>query len=264
MESVVAVIVILLCLGVFVILLLKNQQLNKQVREIEEQILALVDRILEQRRDFDERHPGIIGKNEALETENRALKGQIEGLHDELNRMTDGLRRNTEELKKVQREIKELPVREWQEWLKGLTKLSCSGEIEVEVKFILPLVKYLGYHENDFTLRHAVYVQIGRKKERGQADWVLWDRSEHPPKARAIIEAKAPNQRLDNKTQEQARSYAFALSAPVYALTNGKRFQVFRCRVQGDTCVADCDVRTLGEVWPRIHQEMGVGPGIQG
>jgi hypothetical protein len=173
--------------------------------------------------------------------------------------MTDRLSKSTQALEEVRRKAKELPAREWQEWLKGLTKLSYGGEIEVEVKFILPLVKYLGYRESDFKLRHAVHVRVGREKKRAQADWVLYDRSNQ---VRAVIEAKAPNQRLDSEVQEQTRSYAFALGAPTYALTEGERFKVFRCRVQGDICVVDCNVRKLGEVWPKIHQEMGVGTGI--
>ena len=343
MDSVVALMVILFCLGISVILVLKNRDLAKQAREMEEQFLDFVDRIQEQKRAIEkksalyqtleeekqtlldrnqalevanqgllernetfkqalrEKHPGLIEKNEALKEENQALREERrelmdgnESLQDELDRrteqirscseefqkarrerqefidknkslqdelggMTDRLRRSTEELKKARREVKELPVREWREWLKSLTRLSYGGEIEVEVKFILPLVKYLGYRESDFKLRQAVHVRVGRGKKRGQADWVLYDSSKRS-QVRAVIEAKAPNQLLDNEAQEQARSYAFALGAPVYALTNGKRFKVFRCRVQGDTCIVDRDVRSLGDAWSRIHQEMGVGP----
>ena len=263
---------------------------------------ALEERIQEQRRDFDEKYPGLIGKTEALKAENQALKkekeelvGRNESLQDELNKeseqlrscteefqglrrekqelidrnktlqdeldkMTDQLSRSTERLKKARREREERPVRERQEWLKGLTELSYSGEIEVEVKFIHPLVKYLGYREDDFSLRHSVKVRVGRGEKRGQADWVLWDRSKLDHVARAVIEAKAPNQRLDNEVQDQTRSYAFALGAPVYALTDGKRLKVFRFGVRGDECIVNCNVERLGEYWPRIDEAMGIGP----
>jgi len=123
-------------------------------------------------------------------------------------------------------------------------------------------VKYLGYRESDFKLRHTVHVRVGRGKTRGQADWVLWDGSKHPPQARVVIEAKAPNQRLDNEVREQACSYAESLRVPVYTLTNGKRLQVFRRGIEADTRIVDCEVGRLAEVWPLIHQAMGIGPGI--
>jgi len=280
MESIGAVIVypvILLCLGIFVIfLVLKDRQLNRQIREMEAQNLALVDRILEQRRDFKEKHPGLIEKNETLEAENQALKEEIQKREQELTqafkeerqRLTDSnkalqdeLSKITEVLKEADREIKERPVREWQEWLRGLTKLSYNGEIEVEVKFILPLVKYLGYHESDLRLRVPVDIQVGRAKKRAQADWVLWDRSKQ--QVRAIIEAKGPTQRLDQDTIAQTRSYALALHTPIYAITNGKRLMVFRCGVQADTRIVDYDVGRLAEAWPLIHEAMGIGPGIR-
>ena len=215
-------------------------------------VARLQERIQEQERDTEamsaliqtlERHKqGLLERNQGLEATNQVLL--------ERNRTLEEWR-----------EIKDRPVREWREWLSGLTELSYNGEIEVEIKFILPLVKYLGYRESDFKLRQAVLIQIGREKKRIETDWVLYDKSDRN-QIHAIIEAKAPDQPLDNEVQEQARSYAFALGAPVYAITQGKRLQIFRRGIQSDTCIVDCDVGRLGEVWPEIHQEMGVGLGI--
>ncbi|MBC8264163.1 MAG: type I restriction enzyme HsdR N-terminal domain-containing protein [Anaerolineales bacterium] len=246
---------VLACLGIIVVLALKNRQINKEMRRNERQILELLDVIGEQKRDFRGRHPGLLEKNEALKADNQALKREVRALQDELSK-------TTEALKEAHRETKERPVREWQEWLTGLTRLSYEREVEVEVKFILPLVKFLGYRESDFKLRHTVHVQVGKEAKRGQADWVLWDRSKHHHQVRAVIEAKGPRLPLDRGTIEQARSYAFALDAPVYAITNGTSLKVFRRGIQADTCIADCKVGGLGEVWPKIHQEMGLGPGI--
>lgn len=254
MEPIVAL-ALLVCFGTIIVLALQNWQLKKETRRSAKQILELLDVVGEQKRDFRGRHPGLLEKNEALKADNQVLKREVRALQDEFSK-------TTEELKEAHRETKERPVREWQEWLTGLARLSYEREVEVEVKFILPLVKFLGYRESDFKLRHTVHVQVGKERKRGQADWVLWDRSKHRYQARAVIEAKGPLLPLDRGTMEQARSYAFALDAPVYAITNGTSLKVFRRGIQADTCVADCKVGGLGEVWPKIHQEMGVGPGI--
>jgi len=61
------------------------------------------------------------------------------------------------------------------EWLKAIGRIDYRNEIEVEVKFIHPLLRFLGYDSNDFQIRVPVTVQVGRQKTRGEADWVIWD-----------------------------------------------------------------------------------------
>jgi len=144
------------------------------------------------------------------------------------------------------------------EWLKDIRRTSYRNEIEVEVKFIHPLLRFLGYDGNDFQIRVPVTVQVGRKQTRGEADWVIWGatpESEH--QAVIVIEAKEPGQQLDTTVQEQARSYAFGLNAPMYVLTNGRQLQVFRRGIQHDTCVVDCDVNSMLNSWTMIEQAIG-------
>jgi type I site-specific restriction endonuclease len=90
---------------------------------------------------------------------------------------------------------------------------------------------------------------------KGEADLVLWDvyTSSYERKAFAVIEAKAPNRPLD-EFQAQVRSYAFSLDAPIYVITNGKDFQVFRRGVQKDICVINCAVSSLANNWSLIEQ----------
>jgi len=244
-------------------LISKNEVLKEENQALIEERQELIDGNESLQDELDRRSEQLRSCTEEfqrLRRENQGLIDRNKTLQDRLNKMTGQLSRSTERLKKARTEREEQPVQERQEWLKGLTELSYSGEIEVEVKFIHPLVKYLGYRESDFSLRHSVKVRVGREGKRGQADWVLWDRSKLDHVARAVIEAKAPNQRLDQEVEEQTRSYAFALGAPVYALTDGKRLKVFRFGVQGDTCIVNCEVERLGEYWPRIHEAMGIAP----
>ena len=159
--------------------------------------------------------------------------------------------------KKLEREALEVSR---DEWLKNLARVDYRNEIEVEVKFIHPLLQFLGYSNNAFQVRVSVNVQMGRQQTRGEADWVIWDTStisENQRRALVIIEAKEPGQQLNTTAQEQARSYAFGLNAPTYVLTNGRRLQIFRRGIQSDTCIVDCDVNGLSDSWARIEQAIG-------
>jgi hypothetical protein len=144
------------------------------------------------------------------------------------------------------------------EWLRGIGKGQYNNEIEVEIKFIYPLLQFLGYGRDDFQIRVPVSVQVGRQRNKGEADWVIWHRdSKNQRRAVAVIEAKRDDQPLDISTQEQARSYAFALNAPMYVLTNGRRVRVFRRGVQNDTCIVDCEACDLMGTWNVVEGALG-------
>ena len=182
-------------------------------------------------------------KKEELEQTCKQLKGQIEARDRQIREIvTDQVRA------------------QFMTWLRNIPVTTYRNEIEVEIKFIQPLVKYLGYREEDIDLRVPVDLQMGTQFIKGEADWVLWDRKTDPTNPSVVIEAKAPNQALDDKVQGQARSYAFVLNAPVYAITNGKRLRIFRRGIQSDACVVNCDVTTnLRESWSAIYQAVGKG-----
>ncbi len=136
------------------------------------------------------------------------------------------------------------------QWLLTLPTLQYRNELEVEVKFIAPLVDYLGFAPDQVDLRVPVSVQVGRNTATGTADWVLWTPAHTRPIV--VIEAKAPGQPLNGAVQSQARSYAFALGAPMFLLTNGSRLQIYRRGVQTDQLVVNCTVEELVEQWPAI------------
>lgn len=144
-----------------------------------------------------------------------------------------------------------------EEWFDSLAHASYRNEIEVEVKFIYPLVQFLGYEDSDVQLRPPVDLQVGREAKRKEADWVLWKSLDGVPQACVVIEAKKPSEVLEGAVQAQARSYAFGLDAITYVVTNGHELKIFQRKVQNDVCVVDCTVDELAEAWPDISRTMG-------
>jgi predicted type IV restriction endonuclease len=145
------------------------------------------------------------------------------------------------------------------EWLKSVANIDYRNEIEVEVKFVYPLLRYLDHDIHALEIRVPANVQVGRQQVKGEADWVVWDETPSRGHRRAlvVVEAKGPGQKLDSAVQAQVRSYAFGLSAPMYVLTNGQRIQIFRRGIERDDCVLDCEVNELVVRWGEIEEHIG-------
>jgi len=99
---------------------------------------------------------------------------------------------------------------------------------------------------------------LGHNSIKGEADWVLLDLNNISleRKTFVVIEAKASRVSLD-EFQAQVRSYAFSLDAPIYAITNGQNFKVFRRGVEKDECVINCTVKRLVDNWALIEKTIG-------
>ena len=145
-------------------------------------------------------------------------------------------------------------------WLESLATRQYLNEVEVEAKFIYPLVRYLGYSDDRFTLRQSVAFMMGSQEAAGEADWVLWH---HRPEGRerkpfVIVEAKAPTQNLDDSVVSQARSYAFAMGAPYYLLTNGRQLMLYKRGVEMDERILAVDSANFAQNWKTLEEEIGV------
>jgi type I site-specific restriction endonuclease len=153
--------------------------------------------------------------------------------------------------------VGELEKLQIKSWLKGLRKLSWSDkapEVEIEAKFVFPLLRYLGYEDKDMAMRVSVPMQEGSSKTIREADWVVWDENGN---ALVVVEAKAPNVSLGEAMAKQARSYAFRLGSPIYITTNGKEVQVFHRGAIDDRCVLSCTVGQLSEKWEAMQAAAG-------
>jgi hypothetical protein len=123
------------------------------------------------------------------------------------------------------------------------------NEIEVEVKFVYPLLKFLGFEDDDLSIREWVQVRVGRQIVKGEADWVV----RRDGKPFLVVEAKEPGVTLDDAVQEQTRSYAFALKAPYYMVTNGKALRLYQLGVEEDEALVSCSVNGLAQCWQRLE-----------
>lgn len=134
-------------------------------------------------------------------------------------------------------------------WLRTLPDLTYRNEIEVEAKFIAPLLAHLGIVPRQIALRVPVAVPVGRNSAAGQADWTVSTTAGEPI---AVVEAKGPSQSLNGTVHAQARSYAYALNVPYILLTNGYRIQLYHRGVQTDTLLIDTITADLADHWPTL------------
>jgi hypothetical protein len=130
--------------------------------------------------------------------------------------------------------------------------ITYRNEVEVEIKFIYPLMRFLGYGPSELKTRVPVEIQTGRKRTTVVADWVVY-----LEKPYLVIEAKEPGQALSDSVQEQARSYAYGLGAPLYMLVNGKELTVFERRLDADTVLLHSTMNDLIEKWDILESIIG-------
>jgi hypothetical protein len=142
-----------------------------------------------------------------------------------------------------------------EQWFTEVANINYNSELEVEAKFIYLFVRFLGYSANDLRARVSIQVQVGRQKVSGIADWVVYDPNTNRPFL--VIEAKEPNQMLNNIVQGQARSYAYGLNATFYMITNGREIQIYERKIDNDVLVISFGVREIVENWGKMEQLIG-------
>ena len=139
-------------------------------------------------------------------------------------------------------------------WFEEIKNIEYASELEVETKFIYPMMRYLGYAAKALKMRVEVIVRVGRADVRGVADWVVYDAN----RPKIVVEAKSDCQWLDSQTQEQARSYCFALNVPMYILANGKEVKVYFRGVGSDELVFQSSAAELSQKWGELYELIGV------
>ena len=139
------------------------------------------------------------------------------------------------------------------EWLRELPHIHYRNEIEVEIKFVYPLLRFLGYLPDDLRVRVNIGIQVGRQTAQTEADWILL-RDNQPF---AVVEAKAVSQNLTNEVLAQARSYAYGLGLDLYIVTNGRTLEIWSRGTQHDSRVVRLHVDELKEHWEQLRQIIG-------
>lgn len=131
-------------------------------------------------------------------------------------------------------------------WL-SLSKLAFASEADVEVQFVLPLLRHLGWSDEDIHSKVPVKFRQGRSiGRRPEADFVVADPLPRPPTiGRIVIEAKSPTENLDD-AEHQAFSYSYMLRAPLFLTTNGVQIQIWRTGYfENNVCLVKSGLRTL-------------------
>ena len=92
--------------------------------------------------------------------------------------------------------------------------LVLTPEEWVRQHFAWYLVSELNYPKNLISIEHPLVVNSLKKR----GDIVVFDRKAQPV---LLVECKAPNIRIDQKTFDQIATYNLQLNVPVLAVTNG-------------------------------------------
>jgi len=141
-------------------------------------------------------------------------------------------------------------------WIQGLPIRFYENEIAVEIKFVLPLLMYLGYSLDEMRIRVPVSLQAGTQSIDCTADWTVTQKSEHD-ESKMIIEVKSPNVSLDDTVKQQARSYAYALDISKYVITNGRQIIVYERGVERDREILNLTVEEFEQEWNTIKNILG-------
>ena len=134
--------------------------------------------------------------------------------------------------------------------LQEIVQSKFNNEREVESKFIIPLLELLGYSADDRHEQLSVTMQMGSKKQRGTADFVLFAKNydKLSEQALLIVEAKAPKVKDLEEAILQAQSYAVAKSCYFGLVTNGdiiKAVKFFSDLHNKNNVVFECEVKDL-------------------
>lgn len=139
------------------------------------------------------------------------------------------------------------------QWMQELPHYHYRNEIEVEIKVIYPMLRFLGYDANDLHVRVHVPIQVGRQAQNSAADWVVMKNG----KPFFVIEAKKHDQSLNNEVLAQARSYAYGLNLNLYVVTNGTDLEIYSRGTERDTMVMGVRVNEIGTEWENIKKLIG-------
>jgi hypothetical protein len=230
-------------------------------------LIAVIKRVKSTKERLEQKNQNLTKEIQSLTNEHQHNVQALQLAHQkEIQNFLDEHQGKVQVLKSVyQKEIHDLTSAkleilekaQMERWFQCLAKSPWrhnAPEVEIEAKFIFPLLKHLGYAENEMELRVPVLLKEGSRESRLEVDWLL---RHDVVGALVVVEAKAPEKQLTENVRRQARSYAFHLETPVYIVTNGKELRIFHRGVLKDSCVLSCKTNQLKENWRAIYQVAG-------
>ena len=116
-----------------------------------------------------------------------------------------------------------------------LSERPLANEADVEVRFIGPLLRHLGYTDSDIHPKYNVIFQEGRRGRPHEADFAVFNGSIHSKNTSLlVVEAKGPEEKLGDG-KEQGESYAANLRVPFLLLTNGLDFELWQIQISAES-----------------------------
>ena len=147
-------------------------------------------------------------------------------------------------------------------WFDEVQNKQFRTEKEVETKFILPLLKRLGFSEDDRYDGMIVSAAHGSKSTTLEVDFALFNLENENLEGQTllVVEAKKEDRlykqvELD-KAQKQVKSYAIWLSCHFGLITDSKNIQIIDLfpSIKGMQVIFDCKRENLKENFPKIYK----------
>jgi len=161
-------------------------------------------------------------------------------------------------------ETEKIEVYDYQsdEWFDDVQKKQFRTEKEVENKFILPLLKRLGFSDDDRYDGMVVSAAHGSKSTTLEVDFALFNSENENLEGQPllVVEAKKEDRlykqvELD-KAQRQVKSYAIWLSCHFGLVTDSKNIQVIDLfpSIKGMKVIFDCKRENLKENFHQLYK----------
>ncbi len=107
--------------------------------------------------------------------------------------------------------------------------LTFGNEADVEVRFVVPFLRALGYDEiDDIRAKYPVVFREGRRGRKPEADFVVfYGPLQNRDTSILVVEAKAPGEDFED-ARSQAESYASNVRSPFLLITDGGKLEIWQ------------------------------------
>lgn len=136
--------------------------------------------------------------------------------------------------------------------------LEFNNEADVETRLVIPLLRALGYSNEDLCSKYPVVFQQGRRGRKPEADLVVFS---GPLKSintsLIVVETKTPGEAFDG-AKSQGESYAFNVRAPFLLITDGRNLELWQLNVSMESvCVLQIPTDHLASARGQLEATIG-------